>query len=56
MNNMINNKITENQLVKKFDITGFIDSTNIDKKIATIAAKGELKTEQGKIVKLQAFD
>ena len=56
MSNMINNKITDNQLVKKFDITGFIDNTNIDKKIGTITAKGELKAEQGKTVKLQAFD
>ena len=35
---------------------GFIGNTNIDKKIVTTAAKAELKAEQFKIVKLQAFD
>ena len=39
-------------LVKKSDISGFIDNSNLDKKIATLATKAELKSEQDKIIEL----
>ena len=38
----------EKGLVDKFDISGFIDNSDLDKKIATLATKAELKAEQGK--------
>ena len=49
-------KIKEKELVNKSDICGSIDTSDLDKKIATLAAKVELKADQDKIVKLQAFD
>ena len=38
----------EKGLVDKFHISGFIDNSDLDKKIATLATKAELKAEQGK--------
>ena len=46
----------EKELVTKSDISGFIDNPDLDKKIGTLATKAELKAEQDKILKLQAFD
>ena len=44
-NEITNNKIKEKQLIKKSDISGFTDNnTNLDKKIATLATKAELKS------------
>ena len=40
------------QLVDKSNISGFIDHSDLDKKIAKLAAKSELKAVQEKIVKL----
>ena len=34
----------------------FIKNADLDKKLAILAAKAELKVEQDKILKLQAFD
>ena len=45
----------EKGLVDKSDISGFIDSSGLDKKLATLATKADLKAEQDKIVKRQAF-
>ena len=56
MNKIMDNKIKEKQLVKKSDISRFINNTNLDKKLATLATKAELKEEQDNITKLQAFD
>ena len=58
------NKINETQLVKllncllvkRSNILGFIDNTDLDKKTGILATKAEFKAEQDKIVKLQAFD
>ena len=44
------------ELVDKSDIFSFIDNSDLDKKIATLATKEELKSEQRKTTKLQAFD
>ena len=43
-------------LVDKSDIFSLIDNSDLDKKIATSATKAELKSEQRKTTKLQAFD
>ena len=37
-------------------LTEFINNADIDKKIATLATKAELKAAQDKITKLQVFD
>ena len=39
----------------KSDIAGFIDYSDLGKKIPTLTTKSELKAEQGKIVKLEVF-
>ena len=50
-------KIKVNRLVDKSDISRFIDHSGLDKKkIATLATKAELESEQDKITKLQSFD
>ena len=45
-----------NELVKKADVSGFINNSNLDNKIATVAAKEELKAQQDKMLKLQVLD
>ena len=49
-------KIKQKELVSKSDIAGFINNSDLNKKVATLATKVELKAEQDKIPKLQAFD
>ena len=56
MGEILNTNIKEKELVNKSDISGFIDNSNLDKKIAALTTKAELKAEKDKIVKLQAFD
>ena len=56
MNEISDNKIKEKKLVNESYITGFINSSDLDQKITTLKTKAELKAEQDKIVKLQAFD
>ena len=56
MAEILNTNIKEKELLNKSDISGFIDNTNLDKKIAALTTKAELKAEKDKIVKLQAFD
>ena len=56
---IIDNKIKERELVKKSNVSGFINNSDLDKKItilAAIATKAELKAEQDKIVKRYTFD
>ena len=48
--------IKNKELVDKSDIAEFINNSDLDKKVATLATKAELKAEQDKIKKLQAFD
>ena len=40
----------------KSAIAWFINNADLDKKVATLATKAELKAEQDKIIKLQTFD
>ena len=56
MNEIIGNKMKEKELVKKSDISGFINNSDLDNKIATLSTKTALKTEQDKITKLQASE
>ena len=56
MGEILNTNIKEKELVNKSDISGFIDNSNLDKKIAALTRKAELKAEKDKIVELQAFD
>ena len=46
----------KNNQLKKLEISGFIDNTNLDEKIVTLEAKSELKADQEKITKFQTFD
>ena len=55
MNEIIDNKIKGKELDKRSDFSGFIENTILDKKIATLAPKVELKAEQDKKVKLHGF-
>ena len=43
-------------MVDKSAIAGFINDAYVDKTVATLAAKSELKAEQDKIIKHQEFD
>ena len=52
----LNAKIKGKELVDISDISGFIYNYYLDKKRAALATKAELKANQDKIVKLQAFD
>ena len=49
-------KIKEKQLLDKSDITGFINNSDLNKKVGTLATNAELKKEQDKITKLKRFD
>ena len=54
---IVTNKIKSKELINTSDITGFITNADLDKKkVVTLATKAELKEEQDKIIKLQAFD
>ena len=53
---MLDAKIRKIELITKSDIFNVIKNSNINTKLATLAAKAELKIEQDKIVKLEVFD
>ena len=53
---IVANKIKSEGLVNKSDIVGFIDNADLDKGVAILATKTELKAEKDKIAKLEAFD
>ena len=50
------NSITSKSLVDKSAISEFINNSDLDRKLATLATKAELKDEQDKIIKFQAFN
>ena len=52
MNDMLDAKIKEKNVVDESNISGFIDNFDLYRKIARLAAKAELKAEQDKTVKL----
>ena len=55
-NDVLDVKTRKKTLVNECNIFRLIDKSDLDKKIATLATKSELKEEQDNIVKLQAFD
>ena len=55
MGEILNAK-TKKGLVDKYDISGFIDNSDLDKKNATLAIKAALKVNQDKTLKYGAFD
>ena len=55
--NVILDAKTENErLVNKCDIFEFINGSDLDDKIVTLGTKADLKAEQERIAKIQAFD
>ena len=55
-NDILDPKIKIKILVNKSDISGFINNTDFNEKMKTLATKAELKAKQDKIVKLQTYD
>ena len=53
---IVASSIKSKNLVDKSAIAGFISNAKLDKKVAALASKAELKAEQDKMIKLQAFD
>ena len=56
MRDILDAKITEQELVDKSAIVGFTSNADLKIKIAALATKVKLKAEQDEIVKLQALD
>ena len=52
----LNVKIKQKGLVDKSAISGFINNADLNKKVATLAAKAELNTEEDKVIKLKTYD
>ena len=55
MGEILNKKVNEKYLVE-FDISGFINNVDFNRKIATLATKEILRYEKDEIVKLEGFD
>ena len=53
---ILDGKIIERGLVDKSDISNLVKNSDLNKKLVALTAEVELKAEQDKIVKLQAFD
>ena len=53
---MPDKKITEKGFLHKFNTLNFVKNFDLKIKLATLARKSELKSEEDKIVKLKAFD
>ena len=49
-------KIKQKELVDKSAIAGFINNTDLNRKVAMLATKAGLKAEQDKIGKLETCD
>ena len=49
-------KIKQEELFDKSAIAGFTNNADLNKKVETLARKAELKAEQNKITKWQAFN
>ena len=55
-NEILDAKIKNKKLVNKSDISGFMNNSDLNKRIGTLATKAELKVKQVNIKKLQLFD
>ena len=49
-------KIKGKGLIDKSSVSNLVKESDLNRKITTLTTKGELKAEQGNIVKLQAFN
>ena len=54
--NRVANQTKSKNVIDKSNMSGFIKNADLAKKLAILAAKAELKAEQDKILKLQAFN
>ena len=54
-NDILGTKIKHEEIANKFDNSGFINKTTLKFKLATLATKEELKTEQHKTKNLQTY-
>ena len=55
-NKTIDNKTKEKKSVNEPNISWFIDNSDLDKKIAMVATKAELKAKKDTIVYFQTFE
>ena len=55
-NEILDAKIKNKKLVNKSDISGFMNNSDLNKRVGTLATKAKLKVKQVKIKKLQLFD
>ena len=53
---IVDNSIKSKTLVDKSTISGFINNADLDKRVATLVMKAELKANHDKIIKLQVLD
>ena len=53
---IVYNSIKSKSLVDESAISEFINNSDLDRKLATLATKAELKDEQDKIIRFQAFN
>ena len=53
---IVDNSVKSKNFVDKYAISGFINNSDLKTELAKLAKKAELKAEQLKIPKLQAFD
>ena len=53
---IVTNKIKSEGFVDKSAIAGFINNADLNKKVSALTTKTQLKAEQEKIIKLQAFE
>ena len=53
---ILDTRVKEKELVDNSDISNLVKNSNLNTELGLLAAKAELKAEQDKIVKLQAFD
>ena len=55
-NKIIDDKVKEKKLVNETTISRVMNNSDLNKRIEELATKVDLKAEQNKILKLQAFD
>ena len=53
---LIDTKIEQKELINKSDISRFINNSDLENMIKTIATKAEIKAEQDKILKLGTYN
>ena len=53
---MLDANIKEKELANKYALSNLVKNADLNTKLATVASKTELKAEQNKIVKHEAFD